>query len=77
MTAPEYLAHVAQAAAAQHRIAGALSACECPQCRLGSIQARVGAFLMSETLRAAITGDRSALQKVAALVEELEAERPR
>jgi hypothetical protein len=75
VTAPHFLAKVAQGAAVLHSIAATQSECECPQCRLSSIQARVSAFMMSETLRAAVTGDRSGLQKVAALVEEIESKR--
>ncbi|HEY1190758.1 MAG TPA: hypothetical protein VGE74_24215 [Gemmata sp.] len=73
---PAFLAELATIAHAAHRSAAHVAACRCPQCALLLAQARVGAFMVSETLRAALTGDRSKLDAVLALVTGLAAERP-
>ncbi|AWM35856.1 hypothetical protein GobsT_64250 [Gemmata obscuriglobus] len=70
---PAFLALVATSANVMHARTAALEACRCPQCLLLAKQARVSAFLLSETLRAAVTGDTTGLDLVLAKVKQIEA----
>ncbi|AWM38191.1 hypothetical protein C1280_15165 [Gemmata obscuriglobus] len=70
---PAFLALVAVSANVMHAKTAALEACRCPQCLLLAKQARVSAFLLSETLRAAVTGDTTGLDLVLAKVAQVQA----
>lgn len=70
---PGFMAGCAAVAKTAADAAARSQKCQCARCKLTIHAEAVSAFMWTETLRAAVTGDTSKLAAVAAKVEELRA----